>query len=239
MRRIAHVATYPARIEGLPGMLESVAGQMDEVMVVLNEYSSAELDRLPTFSNVVFHVPDVDLKDTGKFLWDRGPGDYVFLVDDDIHYPRDYADRLIAFYERLPSERFVVGLHGVVYSDMFEGAPHSRFVAKFDKALARPMLVNQLGTGCSMARGDLLPPFEAMRTSQRFVDVRFARLCHEAGIGMVCVPRADGWLEDTEPEESIFDSYTRVHHKEQLEEVLVFGGFGKLDPAAAVAVERL
>ena len=29
-----------------------------------------------------------------------------------------------------------MGLHGVIYSDLFEGAPASRFVAKFDTSLS-------------------------------------------------------------------------------------------------------
>ena len=233
------MATYPARIDSLPRVIESIVGQVDELVVVLNQYDRRQVASLPILSNLTYHVPEVDLRDTGKFLPRRGAGDYVFLVDDDIIFPEDYVLGMVDFYERLPSRRFVVGLHGVIYSDMFEGAPESRFVAKFDKALARPTLVNQLGTGCAMTRGDMLPPFELMRDSQRFVDVRLARICHERGIGMVCVPRNEGWLQDTQPEESIFASYTKVHHREQMEEVLAFGGFGKLTPSIAVAVERL
>jgi hypothetical protein len=99
------------------------------------------------------------------------------------------------------------------------------------------VLVNQLGTGCAMTRGDLLPPMDYMATSQRFVDVRFARYCHENGIGMVCMARPDQWIRDLQPEESIFESYTRIHHGEQLGEILTFGGFGKLDASLALAVE--
>ena len=90
-----------------------------------------------------------------------------------------------------------------------------------------------------MTRGDLLPRFELMQSSQRFVDVRFARICHESGIGMVCVPRAEGWLRDMEPEESIFESYTRANHKDQLEEVARLRRLRKAQPRDSVAVERL
>jgi hypothetical protein len=132
-----------------------------------------------------------------------------------------------------------VGVHGVVYSDLFEGAAQSRFVAKFDKALDKPLLVNQLGTGCLVLRGDLLPDFDVMKTSQRFVDVRFASYCHQNGIGMLCIARQAGWVTDQEPEDSIFNSYTREHQTEQLQEILTFAGFGRLDPKLARAVDRL
>jgi hypothetical protein len=85
----------------------------------------------------------------------------------------------------------------------------------------------------------MLPEFELMQSSQRFVDVRFARICHERGVGMVCAPRHEGWLRDTQPTESIFENYTRISHKEQIDEVLAFGGFGKLSPSLAASVERL
>lgn len=239
MRRIGQVATYPGRIGNLPTMLESVAAQFDEIHVVLNEYSKRQQRSLPRFANVHYVVPGEDLKDTGKFLREARADEYVFLMDDDLVFPPDYADTLVAYLSRLPSPRVAIGLHGVIYSDLFEGAAPSRFVAKFDKALAKPILVNQLGTGCLMLRGDLMPSFEFMRSSQRFVDVRFARYCHENGIGMLCVAREAGWVKDQEPEESIFETYTRIHHGEQLGEILAFAGFGKLNPKLALAADRL
>ncbi len=55
---------------------------------------------------------------------------------------------------------------------------------------------------------------------------------------MVCVARPDQWIKDLQPEESIFESYTRVHHGEQLGEILTCGGWGKLDARLALAVEQ-
>ena len=238
MKRVAQVATYPGRLANLPVMLESVAPQFDEIHVVLNEFTKRQQQKLPRIDNVHYEIPPEDLKDTGKFWRTPDQGEYVFLMDDDLTFPPDYVDKLIDFHRRLPTPRAVVGLHGVIYSDLFEGAPASRFVAKFDKALDKPVLVNQLGTGVLMLPGELMPPFEFMRTSQRFVDVRFARYCHENSIGLVCVPRAAGWVVDQEPEESIFLTYTREHQSEQLPEIIQFAGFGKLNARLALAVER-
>jgi hypothetical protein len=237
MKRVGHITTYPGRREYLPVMLESVVSQLDDICVVLNQFNERQKRKLPRFPNVRYVIPEHDLKDTGKFYETRSASEYVFTLDDDLEFPSDYVATLIDCYESLPTERAVVGLHGVVYSDLFEGAAGSRFVAKFDRRLARTVLVNQLGTGCAMTRGDLLPPMDYMATSQRFVDVRFARYCHENGIGMVCMARPDQWIRDLQPEESIFESYTRIHHGEQLGEILTFGGFGKLDASLALAVE--
>jgi hypothetical protein len=238
MKRIGHIATYPGRKDYLPVMLESVVPQLDEICVVLNQYGAKQRRQLPQYPNVRYVIAEDDLKDTGKFLEPRRADEYVFLLDDDLEFPADYVSKLVDHYELLPTERVVVGLHGVVYSDLFDGASSSRFVAKFDKALAWPLLVNQLGSGCAMTRGDLLPPMDYMASSRRFVDVRFARYCHENGIGMVCLPRPDQWIKDLQPEESIFESYTRLHHGEQLGEILAFGGFGNLDAKLAIAMER-
>jgi hypothetical protein len=238
MRRIGQLATYPGRLEHLPVMLESVAPQFDDIHVVLNQYTKRQQLALPKLANVHYEIPADDLKDTGKFWRSPGEGEYLFLMDDDLTFPSDYVEKMIGFHKRMPTARTVVGLHGVIYSDLFEGAPASRFVAKFDKALDKPILVNQLGTGCLMLPGALMPPFDFMRSSQRFVDVRFARYCHENAIGMVCVPRAAGWVVDQEPEESIFETYTRERHSEQLPEIVAFAGFGKLNARLALAVER-
>ena len=238
MKTVAQVATYPGRLANLPIMLESVAPQVDEVHVVLNQFTRRQQLKLPKLANVHYEIPAEDLKDTGKFWRKPGDDEYVFLMDDDLTFPPDYVERIVEFHRRLPTSRAVVGLHGVIYSDLFEGAPASRFVAKFDKALDKPILVNQLGTGVMMLPGELMPSFEFMRTSQRFVDVRFARYCHENAIGMVCVPRAAGWVVDQQPEESIFETYTRERQGEQLPEIIQFAGFGKLDARLALAVER-
>lgn len=238
MKRVGQLATYPGRLDNLPLMLESVAPQFDEIHVVLNQFTKRQQQALPKLDNVHYAIPKDDLKDTGKFWRKPGEGEYVFLMDDDLTFPSDYVDKMIRFHRAMPSPRVVVGVHGVIYSDLFEGAPASRFVAKFDKALDKPILVNQLGTGVLMLPGELMPPFEYMRTSQRFVDVRFARYCHENNIGMVCVPRPAGWVVDQEPEESIFETYTRGHQSEQLPEIITFAGFGKLNARLALAVER-
>ena len=234
---VGRMATFPARAEFLPKAIESLQGQLDQLVVVLNEYTRKRAKRLPSFQNVSYVIPPTDTKDTGKFLGERHETEYVFLADDDLLYPPDYVETLVEAYESLPTDRAVVGLHGVVYSDLFDGAARSRFVAKFDKFLAGRLLVNQLGTGCAMTRGDLLPSFEYMATSQRFVDIRFARYCHEQHIGMVCLPRAGDWVKDLEAGDSIFETYTRGNQENQLEEILAFGGYGKLDAKLALKVE--
>lgn len=239
MKRIGQIATYPARLGNLPVMLESVAPQLDEVHVTLNSFTKRQVRSLPKLENVRYVIPDEDLKDTGKFLRTAGDDEYVFLMDDDLVFPPDYVETLVERYERAGTRNVAVGLHGVVYSDLFEGSPSSRFVAKFDKALNKPILVNQLGTGCLMMPGELLPPFEFMRSSQRFVDVRFARYCHQNGIGLICLSRPADWIKDQRPQESIFETYTRGRQREQLPEILEFAGFGKLNARLALAVEQL
>jgi len=236
-KRIGRMATFPARAEFLPRAVESLQGQLDHLVVVLNEYTRKRAKQLPSFGNVSYVIPPNDLKDTGKFVGERSADEYVFLADDDLGYPADYVATLIRAYEALPTDRAVVGLHGVIYSDLFDGAARSRFVAKFDKALPGPLLVNQLGTGCAMTRGDLLPDFDYMQTSQRFVDVRFAKYCHEQRIAMVCLPRSAGWVQDLEAADSIFETYTRSNQENQLGEILTFGGYGKLDARLALKVE--
>lgn len=239
MRNVGQVATYPARIGYLPVMLESVAPQLDEIHVVLNQYTKRQQRALPKLANVNYVIPSEDLKDTGKFARVAASDEHIFLMDDDLIFPSNYVAMLVKWLDSAPSRRIAVGLHGVVYSDLFEGAAQSRFVVKFDKAFDRPLLVNQLGTGCLMIRGEFMPDFEVMKSAQRFVDVRFARYCHQNHIGMLCVPRQAAWVADQEPEESIFNSYTREHQTEQLQEIQTFAGFGRLDPKLARAVERI
>src|SRR4051794_16563154 len=123
--RVGRMATYPARSEFLVRAVESIRTQLDELVVVLNEYSRKRAKQLPAFENVRYVIPPTDTKDAGKFLGENGAGQYVFLLDDDLEFPPNYVASMIEGYEQLPVERAIVGLHGVIYSDLFDGAARS------------------------------------------------------------------------------------------------------------------
>ncbi len=204
----AVMATYPARMPYVGRALESIMRQVDSVYLVANLMSkSTARKHIPKGIQVI--SPRDDLKDTGKFFVDFGDEDEVLLCDDDIEYPQDYVSTLRDRYLMLSSLQPIIGVHGVVYSDFFDGNPSSRLVHVFHRALAEDRFVNQVGTGTVFCRGFQMPPFEFMADSQRFVDLRFAVHCHRNHYPRICVSRPADWLRNLDPADSLFESFTR------------------------------
>ncbi len=227
--KIANMATFPARLQKIDQTLRSIRGQFDRVNLVLNEYEEVPRE-LAKHDWIDFVLPTEDLKDVGKFHpFDRQPDDWVFLLDDDIVYPADYAERLIDYYETIPLQRKVIGVHGIVYSDFFDGRPQSRLVHSFTKRLEKFVLVNQLGTGTVLCKGEDMPTFEFMQGSQRYVDVRFACWQKSRGVDLVCVPRSSDWMRQREVDDSIFEGFTQTWPAHVTREALGIAGFSKLD----------
>jgi len=221
------LATYPSRAGTLRAAVDSIAGQLDHLTLVLNEY-----DHVPGWvaGNVSAVIPDADTKDTGKYLV-PGEDGWLFTLDDDIVYPPDYVAcslagmRLAA--ERLGNTRIMAGYLGWTYRRArilpwrwarrltgfrLDYIVNSTDGADFREGFARAQIVEALGTGVAIMRSEDAPPFEYVRDAQRFIDVRLASWCLAKGITQVCLPRREGWLHDAHEgvqEESIFESFTK------------------------------
>ena len=204
----AVMATYPARRPGLERALASIASQVDEVTLVANEYTKRNFD-LQVPKNVRVLFPRRDTKDVGKFILTFDADDFVFLCDDDILYPGDYVQELLKAYRKYEPLQPIVGLHGVIYSDFFEGRATSRIVFVFTEGLEHDAFVNQLGSGALLCRGRQLPDLAFMEGSAKFVDLRFAVHCQRRGFPRIAVARQPGWLREIEAETSLFETFTR------------------------------
>ncbi|MDJ1008340.1 MAG: hypothetical protein QNJ13_11000 [Paracoccaceae bacterium] len=226
---VANLATYPPRRDRLAAAIDRIAPQVDRLNIVLNEYGSVpqEVSGHRLAAKVAPILPPKDTKDTGKFFPEVDPGDTVFLVDDDIDYPADFVARTKAALDAL-GPGHMAGYHGSLYirpavKFSMDGLRRwarflikRRAIARFRKvywcveALERAVVVDQIATNACVLRGADMPPFSFMESSQRFVDVRLARWCHEKGIRPVCLPREAGWLTEIAFDESIYQGFTRT-----------------------------
>jgi hypothetical protein len=234
---IANAATFPNRASILRENLSRIASQVDVLNLVLNEFDEVPAE-LAVIRNLNAILPDRDYKDVGKFVPQVGKDDYVVLVDDDIVYPKSYVAEMVEMFEALPLPRKVLGVHGVIYSDFFEGSPASRCVYPFQLQNTSFRVVNQLGTGTVVCRGEDFPPIEVMHDSQRFVDVRFASWQHRRGVPMVCVPRSSGWLREggLPGTDSIFSTFTHKWPEAVTLEAQGIAGFSRIDPFAVATL---
>ena len=238
MNTIGVMATYPQRKLVATEAIGSIEHQLDRLVVVLNNYDSVPPE-YPDKSHIEYIIPDADLKDVGKFLISMAADSFVFTLDDDIQYPEDYAATMLLHYERIPVPRKAIGVHGVTYSDFFDGQASSRLVYLFSLEVKKYHVVNQLGTGTMMTVGKNIPPFLYMEGSQKFVDVRYGKFARENGIACCCVPRPRDWLKQLPVAESIFEDFTKNANDDFMDDVLEIGGLSRLDVNAVSKVQSL
>lgn len=111
---VGNLATFPGRSGTIAAVVESLAGQLDRLNVILNEFESIP-DVLADNETVHCIIPEQDTKDTGKFLPDCSGADFVFLADDDILYPPDYVEVTLKHLAGIQEEKFVAGYHDSIF----------------------------------------------------------------------------------------------------------------------------
>jgi hypothetical protein len=92
-KKIAQVASLPARVETLEKTINSLLPQVDMIFVALNGH-----DMVPPFlhhDKIVHALMDNSLGDAAKFYDVDQRNGYVLTCDDDLVYPPDYAQYMI------------------------------------------------------------------------------------------------------------------------------------------------
>ncbi|MHA1127613.1 MAG: hypothetical protein ACTSRN_01515 [Alphaproteobacteria bacterium] len=198
-------------------MLEAVrciAPQVDKVFVVLNEYNAIP-DELSAFPNVEAIIPDVDLKDAGKFWFYPASGDIVFTIDDDILYPPDYVTTTLRHADTIGLDDNVIGYQANAWVNKGEDVFGWRNFMFFNKC-ANIIGVDILGTGTACMSGANTPPFSYVESSKCYVDIRFSQWQRDNGNRLWTLPRPAEYLFRNLPETlhggSIFNTFTKMAH---------------------------
>ena len=228
---VANLATYPPRRDGMLDVVRALAPQVDRLNIVLNEYTEIPSE-LASISNSAPVIPTENTVDVGKFYVRPDPGSLVLYVDDDIYPGPDFVARTVERFRALGPGKWLGGYHGSLYQRPSLRKPLAflkysrRRIANYrqvwatDHGLAQAIVVDQIATNSAIIRGEDAPPYDFMRDSRKFVDVRLARWCHERGITPVCLPREAGWLKiGRYGAESIHNSFTSRHHGHVADEI--------------------
>lgn len=180
------IATMRGREEALAQVLTTLAPQADEVFVYLNddwEQAPEVPGGVPT--NVRFFT-GVDLGDRGKFAFLDGFSGYYLTCDDDIAYPADYVERMVAALDR-HDRAAVVGWHGsIILEDEFVGyyTPGSREVFGFHQDVPADQRVHVLGTGVAGFHTDAIVPRLTDMPQANMSDLWLATLARRLDVPM-------------------------------------------------------
>lgn len=206
---IGMMATYPARRQSLLEMLPSVLSQLDRLYVYCNQYKQTDLLELNHWASnhntgctvklIDPNCSEGDVKDMGKF-WALGTVEgFVFLLDDDIRYPKDYTQRHI---NAIHLHRCITTVHGRKIKRYpltnYFGDTHS---FHYRQALKRPQKVHIAGTGTCAFSTDHVPESlyangNSMLMYQGMADIWFACQARIHELNVICMPRPSSWLTD-------------------------------------------
>lgn len=237
---IGKMATYPKREKELRQTVKSIIPQLDKLVICLNEYKTIPA-WLTGDERIEPVIPKTDLKDLGKFITVAHDYKYCVYFDDDILYPPDYVETIMAglISSQKPS---VVSFHGSIYSPPVISFNPNKFKAylgfklrlsnpewyrrvyPFHQELKRNKLVEQVGTGVLAIEKEHEPPFKYMENSMKFVDVRFSKWCFENKIEMVCLARPADWIREQNVTESIASSFTPNAPRSVQKEIYKYAG---------------
>jgi len=223
----AHMATYPARSEVLKDAVENILKQIDHLYIVLNEYTE-----IPSFllnePKITAVIPERDLKDVGKFYFQPNPDDIVLMVDDDLIYDKKYVEESVRQARLIGLDNHVFGYHCTIYTNQNIKTVKEKKVYPFARAYPSAMYVNQIGTGTAVALGKNIPLFSYMESSQKFVDVRFAKWAFEQNINLVRLARRFGFIKPAEIQHPnsipIYKQFTRNSPQCVINEINTFAG---------------
>jgi hypothetical protein len=195
-RVVAGMATMPTRLGTFPAAFNSIIDQIDHLYLYLDGHTD-----IPEPANGHPRVTTI-LADAVPGL--HANGKFIALAleqtrclylgaDDDISYPPTYVRGLRAALAACGG-RAVVGYHGAVFARPFVSYRHSRKVRSFDQGLDQPTIVDLLGTGTVMFDTAALR-FEVRNwTDVNLLDLNLAVEAAKAGLPLVCLPRARGYI---------------------------------------------
>lgn len=189
------LAAIPSREDALSEMIASVIGQFDHLYVYLNGF-----DAVPEFLEhpkiTIFRSQETgDLGDVGKFFGTQYVHSGVyFTLDDDIVYPSDYRDRMLACLQQF-DYRAAVGVHGAFYTWNPESF-FDRQVIHYRAANSEIRPVSLLGTGTVCFSLDHLKVDLNWFRSANMADIWFGGHLKRHGFPALCIDREAEWLSD-------------------------------------------
>lgn len=203
------VASIPSRVKTLKQVVECLYPQVDVLRVYLNGYESVP-DFLDRERCVVARSQEHgDIGDIGKFFWSEEASGYQLTVDDDIHYPANYVDRMIKAVDR-HRRCAVVGVHAITFASKEPPSSYykGRRVRHFSLALNRDEACHLVGTGTMAYHASTLALTRADFPVPNMADLWVGRQTQRQRVPVIAVPRARNWLRCLPTTSSIFDAAT-------------------------------
>ncbi|WP_152088712.1 glycosyltransferase, partial [Limnospira platensis] len=193
-RITASLASIPDREESLEVTVNTLYPQVDRLNVYLNDYPTIPNFLIREKIHVARSQIHGDLGDSGKFFWCEEVKGYHFTCDDDLAYPPDYIETLIAKIEQY-ERKAVVGVHGSIFRQPFYSYQKSRNVFHCLYEVKEDTFVQHLGTGAMAYHTSAI---EVLRNEFEHInmgDIWFSLLAQRYKIPRIVIKHQEGWFK--------------------------------------------
>jgi hypothetical protein len=207
-KRIVNIASYK-RTESLVKTLESIIDQCDELNVALNDFES-ELPSILYHEKVNIYFTDNSKGDAFKFLKLSESDGYFLTIDDDLIYPPNYVDFMIAKCKEYGNTR-IITLHGRNFPSFpiisYYKSASERY-ACLDK-VKNNVMVQFGGTGVMCFHTNLFKLNLDYFIFPNMADIWIGKYCIENKIEILCVRHEAGYIQYIPQNKTIYDDYNR------------------------------
>ena len=192
---LASVASIPSRTGWLREVVQRLRPQVDRLLVYLNDYPAVPSYLEGEGITVVRSDEHGDRGDAGKFFAAGRHTGVQLLCDDDIAYPDDYVERLLAGIERY-ERRAVVGFHANMLREPFTDYLRTRTITHLSRGVTADVGVHVLGTGTAAYHTSAIRVRPEDFPVPNMADVWFALLGQRQRVPFVQLRRGAGWLRE-------------------------------------------
>jgi len=203
-RRIANVASY-RRTESLVKTLESIINQCDEVNVALNDFEGG-LPPILYDDKVNLYFTDNSKGDAFKFLRLSESDGYFLTIDDDLIYPPNYVEYMIAKCKEYGNSR-VMTLHGRNFASFPITSYYKSATERYAclDTVKKNVLVQFGGTGVMCFHTDLFKVGIDYFMAPNMADVWIGRYCLDNKIEILCLRHESGFIKYIPQKTTIYD----------------------------------
>ena len=208
------LASIPVREKTLRRTVSSLLRQVDQLNVYLNNYETVPFYLKHPKITVARSQDHGDIGDRGKFWWAANVWGYHLTCDDDIIYPQNYVQTMIAAIERY-KRKAIVSCHGTLISPTFESwygpgegkagiFPGRRATFSFLRENQSDKQVHIGGTGVAGYHSDgcrlIFDDFAESNSADIFV----AQHSQHFHTPIICIAHKADWLKSVDYQDSIW-----------------------------------
>jgi glycosyltransferase involved in cell wall biosynthesis len=206
--RILNVASYN-RIESLVKSLESIIDQCDVINVTLNSHDG-DIPEILYHDKINLILSDNSLGDAMKFyMLDKSDG-YFLTIDDDLIYPPNYVEYMIAKCKEYGNTR-VMTLHGRNFSSFPITSYYRSATERYAclNTVNKNVLVQFGGTGVMCFHTDLFKVGIDYFMAPNMADVWIGRYCLDNKIEILCLRHESGFIKYIPQKTTIYDQESK------------------------------